>query len=164
MAVVLVFLLLIMTFGSLRAALLLMLSVPFAFIGAVVALHLRGMNLNVSTGVGFAALFGVAIMNGVLLVRSINDLRQSGMELRTAIIQGSRDCLRPILLASLVAILGLLPASMASGLGSDVQRPLATVIVWGLCSATGLTLFLVPVLYFLFNPKVPVLSRSLIHE
>lgn len=153
-AVVIIFVLLLVTFGSPKAALLLLLSVPFAFLGAVVALYWRGMNLNVSTGVGFAALFGVSIMNGVLLVRSITALRQDGMDLRHAIIQGGRDCLRPIILASLVAILGLLPASLATGLGSDVQRPLATVIVWGLCSATILTLFVVPVLYYVLAPKV----------
>ena len=142
------------TFGSFRAALVLLLSVPFAFLGGVLALWARDMHLNVSTGVGFAALFGVSIMNGVLLVRAVTALRQEGTGLRAAILQGAQDCLRPILLASLVAILGLLPASLATGLGSDVQRPLATVIVWGLCSSTVLTLFVVPVLYYLFAPHV----------
>jgi len=129
-------------------------SVPFAFIGGVAALWARGMNLNVSTGVGFAALFGVSIMNGVLMVRAITARRREGRPLRAAIQQGALDCLRPILVASLVAILGLLPASLATGLGSDVQRPLATVIVWGLFSSTLLTLFVVPVLYDLFRPHV----------
>lgn len=154
--VALIFGLLIITFGSVRAALLLLMSVPFAFIGGVLALWLRGMNLNVSTGVGFAALFGVSVMNGVLMVRSITALRQKGWELYPAIIQGAVDCLRPILLASLVAILGLVPASLATGLGSDVQRPLATVIVWGLFSSTILTLFVIPVLYALFAPTVNI--------
>jgi cobalt-zinc-cadmium resistance protein CzcA len=156
----LIFLLLLLTFGSFRAALVLLLSVPFAFIGGIVALWVRGMNLNVSTGVGFAALFGVSIMNGVLLVRAITALRQAGMPIRPAIIHGALICLRPILLASLVAILGLLPASLATGLGSDVQRPLATVIVWGLFSATVLTLFVVPVLYDLFAPPVAILPGA----
>jgi len=150
----LIFALMIVTFGSLRAALLLLVSVPFAFIGGVAALWARGMNLNVSTGVGFAALFGVSIMNGVLMVRAITARRREGRSLRAAIQQGALDCLRPILVASLVAILGLLPASLATGLGSDVQRPLATVIVWGLFSSTLLTLFVVPVLYDLFRPHV----------
>ncbi len=150
----LIFALLLVTFGSFRAALLLLLSVPFAFVGGVVALWVRDMHLNVSTGVGFAALFGVSIMNGVLMVRAVTALRQEGVELREAVLRGAQDCLRPIVLASLVAILGLLPASLATGLGSDVQRPLATVIVWGLCSSTVLTLFVVPVLYFLFAPHV----------
>jgi cobalt-zinc-cadmium resistance protein CzcA len=150
----LIFALLLVTFGSVRVALLLLLSVPFAFVGGVVALWVRDMHLNVSTGVGFAALFGVSIMNGVLMVRAVTALRQEGVELPKAVLQGAQDCLRPILLASLVAILGLLPASLATGLGSDVQRPLATVIVWGLCSSTVLTLFVVPVLYYLFAPQV----------
>ncbi len=92
------------------------------------------------------------------MVRAISTLRQSGEELGAAILQGALDCLRPILLASLVAILGLLPASLATGLGSDVQRPLATVIVWGLLSSTLLTLFVVPVMYRLFSPKISVPS------
>jgi cobalt-zinc-cadmium resistance protein CzcA len=152
--VALIFGLLLLTFFSLRSALILLASVPFAFIGGVLALYFRGMNLNVSTGVGFAALFGVSIMNGVLMVRSITAARQEGLGLNEAIIQGAQDCLRPILLASLVAILGLLPASLATGLGSDVQRPLATVIVWGLFSSTILTLLVVPVGYGLFPPHL----------
>jgi cobalt-zinc-cadmium resistance protein CzcA len=158
--VALIFGLLIVTFNSFRAAMLLLLSVPFAFIGGVIALWIRGMNLNVSTGVGFAALFGVSIMTGVLMVRSITALRLGGMELREAIVQGAQDCLRPILLAALVAILGLLPASLATGLGSDVQRPLATVIVWGLFSSTVLTLFVVPVMYYIFTPGLPLPRQS----
>lgn len=93
------------------------------------------MNLNVSSSVGFAAVFGVSIMNGVLIVRTITDLRLAGMPVEQAIVSGAVRCIRPILVASLVAILGLVPASLATGLGSDVQRPLATVIAWGLFSA-----------------------------
>jgi cobalt-zinc-cadmium resistance protein CzcA len=152
--VVLIYLLLIMTFRSQKAAILLLASVPFAFVGAVMGLAFRGMNVNVSTGVGFAALFGVSIMNGVLMVRSIAECEHGGLSQHSAIIQGARNCLRPILLASLVAVLGLLPASLAHGLGSDVQRPLATVIVWGLSSAAILTLFVVPVLYQIISPKI----------
>src|SRR5207249_11392048 len=158
--VLLVYGLLVVTFASQRAALLLLLSVPFAFIGGALALYVRGMNLNVSTGVGFAALFGVSIMNGVLMVRSINTLRSQGSAMEEAIVRGALNCLRPILMASLVAILGLLPASLATGLGSDVQRPLATVIVWGLVSSTVLTLFVVPVLYEVFAPGLPAAAAS----
>jgi len=158
--VILIFGLLVLTFRSVVSAIMLLLSVPFAFIGGVLALWARDMNMNVSTGVGFAALFGVSIMNGVLMVRSISSLRQLGMEMKASILQGALDCLRPILLASLVAILGLLPASLATGLGSDVQRPLATVIVWGLLSSTLLTLFVIPVMYRLFAPGVSVSSVS----
>ena len=134
-----------------------LLSVPFAFVGGVLALYVRGMNLNVSSGVGFAALFGVSIMDGVLMVRWITTLRMQGMAHRTTrSSQGAKSRLRPILMTSLVAILGLLPASLATGLGSDVQRPLATVIVWGLFSSTVLTLFVVPVLYRIAAPALPV--------
>jgi cobalt-zinc-cadmium resistance protein CzcA len=158
--IALIFGLLLVTFGSLRAAVILLLSVPFALVGGVLALQVRGMNLNVSTGVGFAALFGVSIMNGVLMIRSITAVRWQGVTLHRAILQGAADCLRPILLASLVAILGLLPASLATGLGSDVQRPLATVIVWGLFSSTVLTLFVVPVLYSILPPSIPRPAES----
>jgi heavy metal efflux system protein len=151
-----IYLLLLATFSSQKAALLLLLAIPFAFIGGAIALLVRGMNLNVSTAVGFAAVFGVSIMNGVLIVRTITTLRSQGVILEQAITQGAVRCLRPILMASLVAILGLLPASLATGLGSDVQRPLATVIVWGLFSSTVLTLFVVPVFYRIFVPVLPV--------
>jgi cobalt-zinc-cadmium resistance protein CzcA len=153
--VALIFGLLVVALGSVRAALAVLLAVPFALVGGVGALYLRGMNLNVSGGVGFAALFGVAIMDGVLMVRWITTLRQQGRSLDDAIVQGALERLRPILMTSIVAILGLLPASLATGLGSDVQRPLATVIVWGLCSSMVLTLFFVPVGYRLLVPPLP---------
>jgi hypothetical protein len=151
----LIFLLLLVTFRSFSAAVLLLCTVPFAFTGGAIALMIRDMNMNVSTGVGFAALFGVSIMNGVLMVRSITTLRIQGTALEDAIVIGALNCLRPILMASLVAILGLLPASLATDLGSDVQRPLATVIVWGLFSSTMLTLFVVPVGYRIVSPALP---------
>lgn len=154
--VALIYGLLVITFRSYRAALLLLLLVPFAFIGGAIALYVRGMNMNVSTGVGFAALFGVALMDGVLMVRAVTNLREQGLPPDRAIIEGAQTRLRPILMTALVAMLGLLPASLATGLGSDVQRPLATVIVWGLFSAMILTLFVLPVFYRLFLPPLPV--------
>jgi cobalt-zinc-cadmium resistance protein CzcA len=161
-----IFLLLLVTFGSLRAALILLLAIPFALVGGATALYLRGMNLNVSSGVGFAAVFGVSIMNGVLIVRTITELRLAGTAMEQAIVQGAVRCIRPILVASLVAILGLVPASLATGLGSDVQRPLATVIVWGLFSATVMTILLIPVLYRLFEPpiKLPAAEEQELNE
>ena len=145
---------LLWTFGSVRPAALVLMGVPFACVGSVLALEVRGMNVNVSTGVGFCALFGIAIMDGVLMVRGITALREGGLGLSEAIVQGAQERLRPILITALVAILGLFPASLATGLGSDVQRPLATVIVWGLFSSTLLTLFVVPVLYEILPPAV----------
>jgi len=150
-----IYILLWITFVSQRAALLVLLVVPFASIGGVLALYIRGMHLSVSSGVGFTALFGVAIMDGVLMVRWITTLRVQGVALDEAIVRGALERLRPILMTAIVAILGLLPASLATGLGSDVQRPLATVIVWGLFSSTTLTLFVVPVFYRIFVPALP---------
>jgi cobalt-zinc-cadmium resistance protein CzcA len=153
--VVLIYIMLWLTFGSQRAALLVLLAVPFACVGGVLALYFRGMHLNMSSAVGFTALFGIAIMDGVLMVRWITTLRIQGIPMEDAIIRGALERLRPILMTAIVAILGLLPASMATGLGSDVQRPLATVIVWGLFSSTVLTLFVVPVGYRIFAPPLP---------
>ena len=155
-----IFVLLITTFGNVREALIVLLAVPFAFVGGTLALYLRGMNLNVSSAVGFATLFGVAIMDGVVMVQWITAMRRNGLSIDEAIVQGTLGRLRPILTTSLVAILGLLPASVAIGLGSDVQRPLATVIVWGLVSSTVLTLFIVPVIYRLAAPVIVVSRES----
>jgi len=151
----LIALLLVVTLGSVRAALTVLMALPFAFVGGAVAIYMRDMNVNVSVGVGFAALFGVSIMNGTLMVQKITGLRKEGMHIDSAIERGANELLRPILMASLVAMLGLMPASLATGLGSDVQRPLATVIVWGLFSSTFLTLFIVPVFYRIMMPPVP---------
>ena len=150
-----VYILLAAALLSHRAVLAVFLAVPFALVGGILALHIRGMNLNVSTGIGFASLFGVAIMNGIVMVRRITQLRLSGLEIEPAILEGTQQRLRPILMASSVAILGLLPASLATGIGSDVQRPFATVIVWGLVSASTLTLSVVPVMYRILSPSVP---------
>jgi cobalt-zinc-cadmium resistance protein CzcA len=157
---VLILTLLVMTFRSLTSALLVVAGIPFACVGALIALYLRDMHINVSTGVGFCALFGIAIMDGVLMVRGINVLREGGMNLRDAILTGAQQRLRPILMTAIVAIFGLLPASLATGLGSDVQRPLATVIVWGLFSAMVLTLFVLPVLYYVIAPKITVTGQT----
>lgn len=151
---VLIFGMLLVTFGNIRCATLVLLGIPFACVGALVALKVREMHINVSTGVGFCALFGIAIMDGVLMVRGINVLRERGLPTAEAIVRGANERLRPILMTAIVAIFGLLPASLATGLGSDVQRPLATVIVWGLFSSTILTLFVVPILYSLIAPKL----------
>ncbi|MBX9788974.1 MAG: CusA/CzcA family heavy metal efflux RND transporter [Pirellulales bacterium] len=156
----LVFLLLWSTFGRLRETFVVLLAVPFAFVGGLLALYVRGMHLNVSSAVGFATLFGVAIMDGVVLVQCISGLRREGLPLDQAIVHGARRRFRPILTTAPVAILGLLPASVAIGLGSDVQRPLATVIVWGLASSTILTLFIVPVIYRIAAPPDDAASAA----
>ncbi len=146
-----IFILLYGTFGSFRQAGLLMGIVPLALFGGMLALHVRGMTLNVSSAVGFIALFGVAIQNGVLMLSQMNVLRKNGLSLHKAVTQGAFSRFRPVLMTATVAILGLLPASLATGIGSDVQRPLATVIVYGLLFSTILTLFVLPPLYYLLE-------------
>jgi cobalt-zinc-cadmium resistance protein CzcA len=136
--------------GRFRQAALMMMVVPLALFGGMLALNIRGMTLNVSSAVGFIALIGVAIQNGVIMISHINNLRkEKGAELREAVISGSRHRFRPVLMTASVAILGLLPASVSAGIGSDVQRPLATVIVYGLLFATVVTLYILPALYFM---------------
>lgn len=153
--IAIIFVVLVVAFGSFRAAFILLLPIPFAFASGALALYLRNMNLNVSTGVGFATLFGIAIMDGVLMFKGITKYRMQGASVDEAIIHGRIDRLRPILMTSLVAVLGLLPASLATSLGSDVQRPLATVIIWGLTGSTLFTLFVTPVFYRIFVPPLP---------
>jgi len=147
------FLLLFGAFGKFRYAALIISVVPLALFGGLAALNIRGMTLNVSSAVGFIALFGVAIQNGVIMISSINDWRKQGFNLQKAIIRGAVGRFRPVLMTATVAILGLLPASLATGIGSDVQRPLATVIVYGLLAATVITLFALPALYYLVERK-----------
>lgn len=153
MTLAIIFILLYSTFGSFGQAGLLIGIVPLALFGGMLALNIRDMTLNVSSAVGFIALFGVAIQNGVLMLSQFNVLRKNGMSLDEAVIEGAFSRFRPVLMTATVAILGLLPASLATGIGSDVQRPLATVIVYGLLFSTLLTLFMLPPLYFLMERK-----------
>lgn len=153
LALALIFLLLYGAFGTLRHAILILVSVPLALLGGMLALHVRGMTLNVSSAVGFIALFGVAVQNGVIMVSALNRARDSGVPLAAAVLQGAGERLRPVLLTATVATLGLLPAALAHGIGSDVQRPLATVVVGGLVTATILTLVLLPVLYLVVERR-----------
>ncbi|WP_343679954.1 CusA/CzcA family heavy metal efflux RND transporter [Chryseobacterium arthrosphaerae] len=149
LALAVMFLLLYGAFGNFRQALVLMSIVPLALFGGMLALNTRGMSLNVSSAVGFIALFGVAIQNGVIMISHINNLRRKGYDLKPAVIKGAQDRFRPVLMTATVAVIGLFPASLATGIGSDVQRPLATVIVYGLMFSTILTLFVLPAIYFM---------------
>ena len=144
----LMFLLLYAAFGQFRQAGLLICMLPLSLIGGLAALTVRGMTFNVSSAVGFIALFGLTIQNGVIMISHINDIRKDGRPLDKAVVSGASHRLRPVLMTAMVAILGLLPASMATGVGSDVQRPLATVIVYGLLFSTVITLFILPTLYY----------------
>jgi cobalt-zinc-cadmium resistance protein CzcA len=139
--------LLFTSFGTVRHALLVMLNVPFALIGGVGALWLRGIHLNLSASVGFIALFGVAVLNGVVLVTYINHLRREGRAVRDAARAGALVRLRPVLMTALVASVGFIPMAISTSSGSEVQRPLATVVIGGLVSATLLTLLVLPTVY-----------------
>lgn len=153
LALAIMFVLLYGAFGKFRQAGLLMSIVPLALFGGMLALTVRGMTLNVSSAVGFIALFGVAIQNGVIMISHINHLRKQGMDLLQAVINGSKNRFRPVLMTATVAVLGLFPASLATGIGSDVQRPLATVIVYGLLFSTAITLYALPALYYMVEKK-----------
>ena len=144
----LMFLLLFGAFGNFRQAALLISLLPLALFGGLLALNVRGMTFNVSSAVGFIALFGLTIQNGVIMISHINGLRVKGIPLKEAVYEGASHRLRPVLMTATVAVLGLLPASLATGVGSDVQRPLATVIVYGLLFSTIITLFVLPTLYY----------------
>ena len=157
----LMFVLLYGAFGQFRHAGLLMTIVPLALFGGMLALVVRGMTLNVSSAVGFIALFGVAIQNGVIMISHINQLRKDGKALKESVMLGATQRFRPVLMTATVAILGLFPASMATGIGSDVQRPLATVIVYGLLFSTLLTLFVLPALYYMLEKRFTKKSKEI---
>ena len=148
------FILLYATFGKFRQAGLVLSIVPLALFGGMLALNVRGMTLNVSSAVGFIAMFGLSIQNGIIMVSQINNLRKGGMELRKSVIEGARQRFRPILMTSVTTVLGLFPASLATGIGSDVQRPLATVIVYGLMFSALISMFVLPVFYYLIENNV----------
>ena len=141
------------TFRNARQMFLILLIVPFALVGGIAALWIRGINLNLSACVGFIALFGIAVLNGVVMVSHINSLRDAGKATEEAVRQGASDRLRPVLITALVASLGFIPMALATSRGSEVQRPLATVVIGGLFTATLLTLYLLPLLYAKFSPR-----------
>jgi cobalt-zinc-cadmium resistance protein CzcA len=150
----LIFLILYAAFGQARFAAIIMLTVPLALVGGLAALQLRGMTLNVSSAVGFIALFGVAVQNGVIMVDNLNRWRATDSDLKEAVRRGAGERLRPVLMTASVATLGLLPAALSRSIGSDVQRPLATVVVGGLITATALTLLVLPAVYYVVEKRV----------
>lgn len=156
------FLLMYGAFNEWRQAGLLLALLPLALLGGLAALTLRGMSFNVSSAVGFIALFGLTIQNGVIMISHINNLRKGNLSLEEAVYKGAAHRLRPVLMTAAVAVLGLLPASLATGIGSDVQRPLATVIVYGLLCSTIITLFILPTLYYALEKSVltPSLKKN----
>jgi cobalt-zinc-cadmium resistance protein CzcA len=150
-SVLLIFVLLFEAFKTVKSAALILLNVPFALIGGIVALYLTGIHLSVSAAIGFIALFGQAVLNGVVMVSHFNQLQEAGTSTYQAVFEGAQTRLRTVLMTSLLAMLGLLPMALSHGMGSEVQRPLAVVIIGGLVSATLLTLFVLPSLYLLFH-------------
>jgi heavy metal efflux system protein len=148
LSIAIIFGLLFATFRSIRLGVLILLNVPFALVGGVAALWLRGLNLNLSASIGFIALFGVAVLNGIVMVSYINQLRRRGEDLEHAVLDGAMLRLRPVLMTALVASLGFLPMALSTSMGAEVQRPLASVVIGGLITSTVLTLYLLPVLYF----------------
>lgn len=145
--VLIIFLLLFLSFGSVTQAGLVLLNVPFALVGGVAMLWMRGLNLSLSASIGFIALFGIAVLNGVVMMEHINALRARGRVLEDAVLHGAVDRLRPVLMTALVASLGFVPMALATSAGAEVQRPLASVVIGGLVTSTFLTLFVLPVLY-----------------
>jgi cobalt-zinc-cadmium resistance protein CzcA len=150
-ALLIIFLLIFMAFGSLRQALLIYTGIPLAVTGGIFALWLRGMPFSISAGVGFIALSGVAVLNGLMMVSYYNQLREAGKSLLDAVIEGSLTRLRPVMMTAMVASLGFLPMALGHGAGAEVQRPLATVVIGGIISSTFLTLVLLPILYQFFE-------------
>jgi heavy metal efflux system protein len=142
-----IFVLLYTAFNSVKYAALILANVPFATIGGIVGLAMTGQHLSVPSAIGFIAVFGVAMLNGIVLVSFLNEQREKGLAVREAVIRGTALRMRPVMMTASVAILGLVPMLLSSGVGAETQRPLATVVVGGLISSTLLTLVLLPVLY-----------------
>jgi heavy metal efflux system protein len=139
------------SFQNVRQVLLILLIVPLALVGGIAALWIRGVNLNLSASIGFIALFGIAVLNGIVMVSHINSLRDQGQDMEEAVREGASDRLRPVLITALVASLGFIPMALATSRGAEVERPLATVVIGGLATATLLTLYVLPLLYPWFS-------------
>ena len=155
-SLLLIFLLLYFAFGSIKQSLLIYSAIPLSAIGGIFFLALRGMPFSISAGIGFIALFGVAVLNGIVLIAEFNRLKKDGeIDLKQIVLRGTKIRLRPVLMTAFVASLGFLPMALSNGSGAEVQRPLATVVIGGLMIATFLTLFVLPILYILFEKIKP---------
>lgn len=159
-SLLLIFFLLYLTFQSVKQAALIYSAIPLASIGGIIALYMRGMPFSISAGVGFIALFGVAVLNGIVLIAEFNALKKSGAPLMQVVLRGTANRLRPVLLTATVASLGFLPMALSHGSGAEVQKPLATVVIGGLITATILTLFILPLLYVLFEKPLKLRRKK----
>jgi heavy metal efflux system protein len=155
-SVFLIFILLFNAFKSVRNAMVVLANIPLASIGGVVALYLTGIHLSVSAAIGFIALFGQAVLNGVVMVSYFGDLRAQGLPLAEAVTKGAEVRLRTVIMTALLAMLGLMPMALSHSIGSEVQKPLAVVVIGGLVSATLLTLLVLPTLYLLVEERAIV--------
>ena len=149
LTMLMVFVLLFFSLKSLRDVCVIYTGVPFAAIGNIIALYLRGIPFSVSAAVGFIALIGIAVLNGQIMVVAIRAYRQEGMSLLESIVEGGKQRLRPVLATAVTDIVGFIPMAISTGVGAEVQRPLATVVIGGMLSGTVLTLFVLPILYLL---------------
>ncbi|MCG2612056.1 CusA/CzcA family heavy metal efflux RND transporter [Flavobacterium sp. SM15] len=158
-SLVLIFILLFFAFKSIKDSLLIYTAIPLSAIGGIFFLALRGMPFSISAGIGFIALFGVSVLNGIVLIAEFNRLKKSGMtNITRVVVDGTRKRLRPVLMTAFVASLGFLPMALSNGAGAEVQRPLATVVIGGLLVATFLTLFVLPLLFIQFEKGIPMNS------
>ncbi|OPB87592.1 efflux RND transporter permease subunit [Elizabethkingia ursingii] len=150
-SIIMIFFLLFILFGNMKDSLLVLANVPFALIGGIIALHVTGMNFGISAGVGMIALFGICIQNGVILISEFHSNVKKGFHIDKAILEGVKVRTRPVVMTALMASIGLMPAAMSTGIGSESQKPLAIVIIGGLVSATVLTLLIFPIIFWIFN-------------
>ncbi|RXR24500.1 efflux RND transporter permease subunit [Flavobacterium stagni] len=150
-SLILIFVLLFIMFGKIKDAALVLANVPFALIGGILALHLTGINFGISAGVGFIALFGICIQNGVILISEFHKNLKANMDMENSILQAVKVRTRPVVMTALMAAIGLMPAALSTGIGSESQKPLAVVIIGGLISATILTLLVFPIIFWVFN-------------
>ncbi|HEX7869845.1 MAG TPA: efflux RND transporter permease subunit, partial [Chryseobacterium sp.] len=146
-----IFFLLFILFGNMKDSFLVLANVPFALIGGIIALHLTGMNFGISAGVGMIALLGICIQNGVILITEFHQNIKDGLKLDEAVLSGVKSRTRPVIMTALMASIGLLPAALSTGIGSESQKPLAIVIIGGLITATVLTLLIFPIIFWIFN-------------
>ena len=162
LALLIIYLLLFAMFGTIRHSAIILMNLPFALSGGILALWVRGMDISVTSAIGFIALFGVAVLNGVVMLEHINQLRKEGKPLADAVVQGATDRLRPVMMTALVASLGFIPMALNTTQGSEVQRPLATVVIGGLITSTLLTLMVLPSVYYWverrIDPGLPVIE------
>ena len=160
-SLILIFILLYFAFNSVKQGLLIYSAIPLSAIGGIFFLALRGMPFSISAGVGFIALFGVAVLNGLVLIAEFNSIRKAGeTDVRTIVMQGTKIRLRPVLMTAFVASLGFLPMALSNGSGAEVQKPLATVVIGGLLIATFLTLFVLPILYVMFEKRAKLMPKK----